>query len=76
MVGVFKDKPLDEFNLADTEGIQNDKLRRGLSIRTAIHFPRVLKTMFRKAADWELVDESVLKKLVKCKNIIGGTSEL
>ena len=76
MVGVFKDKPLDEFNLADIEGIQNDKLRRGLSIRTANHFPRVLKTMFRKAADWELVDESVLKKLIKCKNIKGENKRL
>ena len=76
MLNVFKDKPLDEFNLADIEGIQNDKLSRGLSVRTANHFPRVLKTMFRKAVDWELVDESVLKKLVKCKNIKGENKRL
>ena len=76
MLLVFMDKPLNDFNLSDIEGIQNEKLSCGLSIRTANHYPRVLKTMFRKAADWELIDESVLKKLARCKNLKGENKRL
>ena len=76
MVLVFKDKPLNDFNLSDIEGIQKEKLSCRLSIRSANHYPTVLKTMLRKAVDWELVDEIVLKKLARCKQLKGENKRL
>ena len=72
----FKNKPLNEFVLSDLEKIQNDILNKGLSVRSANHYPRVLKTMFNKALDWELVDESVAKKIGRCKKIKGENNRL
>ena len=76
MVDIFGNKNLSDFTLSDIEKLQNDKLKQGLSIRTANHYPILLKTMFRKAVDWELVDESIVKKLAKCKNLKGENKRL
>ncbi len=76
MVLLFQDKPLNEFALVDIERVQNDKLSSGRAIRTANHYPILLKTMFRKALDWELVDESVIKKLSRWKKLKGENKRL
>ena len=72
----FKDKPLNEFILSDIEKMQGDILNKGLSVRSANHYPIVLKTMFRKALDWEMVNEDVVKKLSRCKNLKGENKRL
>ncbi|MCL4322041.1 MAG: site-specific integrase [Deltaproteobacteria bacterium] len=76
MLLIFKDKPLNEFTLEDIEGLQINLINQGKAVRTSNHYPRLLKTMFRKAEDWELVDESVVRKLAKCKNIQGENKRL
>ena len=76
MVFKFQDKPLENFGVSDIENLQNDKLSDGLSIRTANYYSNVLKTMFNKAVEWELIDEQVAKKLAKCKKLKGENKRL
>ena len=76
LIAYFKDKPLNGFNIMDAELVQKDAIKKGLSVRTANYYTRILTTMFRKAAEWELVDESVVKKLARCKKIKGENKRL
>ena len=76
LILIFRDKPLNLFKLADIEKLQNDAINRGLSVRSANGYMRIALTMFNKALEWELVDESVVKGLKRCKKLKGENRRL
>lgn len=72
----FGDKYLEDFGIEDLEEIQGDILKKGQTIAYANRLVVLVKTMFNKALDWDLVDEDVIKRLKKCKLLKGETKRL
>ena len=72
----FKNRYLDSFTMQDLELLQNDYIKRGLSIAYANRLTATLKRMFTKAADWEMINEGVLKRVWKAKQLKGETKRL
>ena len=72
----FKNRTLDSFTMQDLELLQNDWIKRGLSIAYANRLTATLKRMFTKAADWEMTNEGVLKRIRKAKQLKGETKRL
>jgi len=74
--GYFGKKYLTDFTVLDVEQMQSDIIRQGLSVAYANRLTATVKRMFTKASDWELVDESVLKRIRKIKLLRGEIKRL
>jgi len=64
---VFGDLPLRRFNTLIVEKLQTDLIARGLKPASANKMLNVLKHMFTKAVEWEMVESEVSKRVHKIK---------
>ena len=65
----FRNIPLVKFNPALLEQFQTDKLNAGHKPATVNRYLATLKHMFSKAFEWEMIDDSVLAKVRKVKQL-------
>ena len=72
----FGNKKLDDFNMLTVENMQSDIIKKGLSVAYANRLTAVLKRMFVKASDWELLTEDDLKRIRKVKLLRGEVKRL
>ncbi len=72
----FKDFRLADFSMQDLELLQSDWINQGFSIAYANRLIAVLKRMFTKAYDWEMIDEDILKRVRKVKQLKGEIKRL
>ena len=76
LVNRFKDSKLNDFSMQDLELLQSDWINQSFSIAYANRLTAILKRMFTKAYDWEMIDEDVLKRVRKVKQLKGETKRL
>jgi integrase len=67
MVDRFGALPLRRFNTLVVEKYQTDLMSRGLAPATVNKNLSILKAMFRKAVEWEMVEEETLKRVRSIK---------
>lgn len=67
---------LSDFNAELVEQFQSDSLKRGLNAGGTNRLVGLLKSMFTKALDWEMISEDILKRVRKVKAIKGEMSRL
>jgi integrase len=67
MVQRFGSLPLRRFNTVLTEQFQTDLIKRGLKNSSCNKIMNVLKHMFAKAIEWEMVESETLKRVRKVK---------
>jgi integrase len=67
LVDRFGNLPLRKFSTAIVEQFQTDLINKGLKNSTSNKKLNVLKAMFTKAVDWEMVEEHILKLTRKVK---------
>ena len=72
----FGNKLVNEFNLIDLENFQNKIISKKLSPAYANRLVVILRIIFNKGVDWDLVSEDVVKKLKKCKLLKGENKRL
>ncbi len=72
----FKNKKLIDFNYRTIEYFQSFLLNKGLKATYINKIITVLKHMFSKALDWELMNEDTLKKVRKVKLLKGEIKRL
>ena len=75
LVERYKDKSLSDFTMQDLELFQTDWVKK-FSIAYTNRLTATLKRMFTKASDWEMVNEGVLKRIRKAKQLKGETKRL
>lgn len=63
----FGHYPLRRFDTMILEHFQTERLQKGNKPATINRFIALIKHMFTKAADWEMVEEGILKKVRKVK---------
>ncbi len=59
----FKDKPLNSFNMEDLELLQTEWIKKNYSVAYANRLIIILRRMFKKAIDWNMANEDLLKKV-------------
>ncbi len=59
----FKDKPLNSFNMEDLELLQTEWIKKNYSVAYANRLIIILRRMFKKAIDWDMANEDLLKKV-------------
>ena len=64
-------KYLDDIKIYDLEKLQSEMLAKGYAKSYINKTFSVLKHMFTKALDWEMIDEIALQKLRRVKNLSG-----
>ena len=67
LVNKFGNLPLRRFSPALVEQLQTDIINKGLKNSTNNKKLNVLKAMFTKAVEWEMVEEDTLKRVRKIK---------
>jgi len=67
LVNTFGSLPLRRFNTALVEQLQTDSMNRGLKNNSCNKVLNVLKHMFTKAVEWEMVESETLKRIRKVK---------
>jgi integrase len=67
---------LNAFSSGLIEQFQSDELERGLNPGGVNRLVGLLKSMFTKALDWEMIREDVLRKVRKVKDIKGEQNRL
>ncbi|MHB8232077.1 MAG: site-specific integrase [bacterium] len=72
----FKDTRLADFSMQDLELLQSDWINQNFSIAYANRLTAILKRMFTKAYDWEMIDEDILKRVRKAKQLKGENKRL
>ena len=72
----FSKKNLTDFTVLDVENMQSDIIGRKLSTAYANRLTAILKRMFKKATEWELIDESVFKRISSVKLLRGENKRL
>ncbi|MHB8232927.1 MAG: tyrosine-type recombinase/integrase [bacterium] len=72
----FGNKRLDDFSMLTVENMQSDIIKKGLSVAYTNRLTAVLKRMFVKASDWELITEDDLKRIRKVKLLKGEVKRL
>lgn len=65
----FNNIPLRRFNTLFVEQYQTDLINRGLKPASVNKNISILKAMFKKAVDWQMVGEEILKKVRAVKNL-------
>ena len=59
----FKDKSLNSFNMEDLELLQTEWIKKNYSVAYANRLIIILRRMFKKAIDWDMANEDLLKKV-------------
>ena len=67
LVNTFGSLPLRRFNTVLVEQLQTDSMNRGLKNNSCNKVLNVLKHMFTKAVEWEMVESETLKRIRKVK---------
>jgi len=67
LIRTFGSLPLRRFNTAITEQLQTDIINRGLKNSSINKVLNVLKHMFSKGVEWDMVEAETLKKIRKVK---------
>jgi integrase len=67
LVKTFGHLPLRRFNTSLVEQLQTNNINRGIKASTNNRALNVLKHMFTKAVDWEMVESEILKRVRKCR---------
>ena len=72
----FTKETITGFTVESVENMQSDMLKKGYKPAYVNKVLNVLKHIFRKAFEWELIDENMLKKIRTVKQIKGETKRL
>jgi integrase len=72
----LKNKLIQDISIEELEIIQSDYIKTKHSINYVNNIIKILKAMFTKAYDWELIDEDVLKRVRKVKQLKGENKRL
>jgi len=67
LVEMFGNLPLRSFNTSLVEQLQTDSMKRGLRNSSCNKILNILKHMFTKAVEWEMVESESLKRIRKVK---------
>lgn len=67
LVATFGGLPLRKFNTVLVEQLQTDSMVRGLKSSSCNKILNVLKHMFTKAVEWDMVESETLKRIRKVK---------
>ncbi len=67
LLETFGSLPLRRFNTVLVEQLQTDHMKRGLKNSSVNKLLNVLKHMFSKAVEWEMVESETLKRIRKVK---------
>ena len=67
LVETFGNLPLRRFNTSIVEQLQTDSMKRGLRHSSCNKIMNILKHMFTKAVEWEMVESETLKRIRKVK---------
>ncbi len=67
LVETFGNLPLRRFNTSLVEQLQTDSMNRGLKNSSCNKILNILKHMFTKAVEWEMVESETLKRIRKVK---------
>ncbi len=67
---------LEDFTTYMVEQLQSDELARGLVADTVNRTTTTFKGMFSRATDWDMIDEVVLKRIRKAKQLKNVTYRL
>ena len=76
LMKTFGNIRLDDFNLILIENMQSEIMKNNLSVAYANRLTAILKRMFTKALDWEMISEETLKKIRAVKLIKGEVRRL
>jgi len=76
LLQIFGNIKINDFTIPVIEKMQSDIVKQDLSVAYANRLTAALKRMFTKASEWELIDESVLKRIRKVKLLKGETKRL
>ena len=72
----LKNKLIQDISIEELEIIQSDYIKTKHSINYVNNIIKILKAMFTKAYDWELIGEDVLKRVRKVKQLKGENKRL
>ncbi|MGC8555077.1 MAG: tyrosine-type recombinase/integrase [Candidatus Acidulodesulfobacterium sp.] len=72
----FSKKRLTDFTVLDIENMQSDIIKQVLSVAYANRLTAVLKRMFTKALEWELVNDDIIRTVKKVKLLKGEIKRL
>ena len=72
----LKNKLIQDISIEELEIIQNDYIKTKHSINYVNNIIKILKAMFTKAYDWEMIDENILKRVRKVKQLKGENKRL
>jgi len=72
----FGNIPLRRFNTVITEQLQTDLMKRGLKNTSINKVLNVLKHMFTKAVEWDMVESETLKRIRKVKPLRDDSKRL
>lgn len=67
LIEAFSNLPLRRFNTALVEQLQTDLMNRGLKNSSCNKILNILKHMFAKAVEWDMVESEILKRIRKVK---------
>jgi integrase len=67
LIEAFGSLPLRRFNTVLVEQLQTDLMNRGLKNSSCNKVLNILKAMFTKAVEWDMVESEVLKRVRKVK---------
>jgi integrase len=67
LLSVFDTMPLRRFNTVIVDQLQTDLINKGYKPASNNKILNILKHMFSKAVEWEMVEENILKRIRKVK---------
>lgn len=67
---------LNDFTTYNVEKFQSDELARGIAADTINRTTTTLKGMFSRATDWDMIDDAVLKRIRRAKQLTDVTHRL
>ncbi len=76
LLSVFGDIQLKRFNTAMVDQLQTDLINKNYKASSNNKVLNVLKHMFRRATEWEMVSEDVLKRIRKVKPLRDDSKRL
>ena len=76
LVNTFGSLPLRRFNTVIVEQLQTDLMGRGLKNSSCNKVLNILKHMFTKAVEWDMVESEVLKRVRKVKLLQDNSKRL
>jgi integrase len=76
LVDAFGSLPLRRFNTVVVEQLQTDLMNRGLKNSSCNKVLNILKHMFTKAVEWDMVESEVLKRVRKVKLLQDNSKRL